>query len=405
MAVSASLRPRDRARHGRRSPTLRGSARRRTEAIDVFEPSDPRSTPGSTPSEHRTPARAPRPLQLPDPRIATRARGSPRRSRSSSAPTSDIGGREPGRHDHARAHRPGPARRRSSCRSRGTSGSRSPAAGSTRSTPRSRAGSTAAAPQLMAKTVANLTGLRIDHFAVRGPRRLPGDRRHARRRGHVHPRPTTPTRTTGPDPGSPSRVSTSSPAARRSTAYQALAYVRTRHLPCDTIPDFARISRQQQFLRAVINQLLQPSEARQGAHPRRADPDEHEARRAVRARRPRSISSASSRGSHRRGGVPRRSRGVGGLRRAALSVVHMDPAADEIFDAIREGKPICRRRRASSWTRRRRSRTSEVAGRRRATRAARPPRSATVLSQGRVRRRRRDRRPRPSSAEAREGRA
>lgn len=40
----------------------------------------------------------------------------------------------------------------------------------------------------------------------------------------------------------------------------ALAYVRTRHQPCDAIPDFARISRQQQFLRAVIAKLLEPSE-------------------------------------------------------------------------------------------------------------------------------------------------
>ena len=40
----------------------------------------------------------------------------------------------------------------------------------------------------------------------------------------------------------------------------ALAYVRTRHQPCDTVPDFARISRQQQFLRAVIAKLLQPGE-------------------------------------------------------------------------------------------------------------------------------------------------
>jgi len=40
----------------------------------------------------------------------------------------------------------------------------------------------------------------------------------------------------------------------------ALAYVRTRHQPCDTIPDFARISRQQQFLRAVIAKLLSPGE-------------------------------------------------------------------------------------------------------------------------------------------------
>jgi len=40
----------------------------------------------------------------------------------------------------------------------------------------------------------------------------------------------------------------------------ALAYVRTRHQPCDTVPDFARISRQQQFLRAVIAKILQPGE-------------------------------------------------------------------------------------------------------------------------------------------------
>ena len=40
----------------------------------------------------------------------------------------------------------------------------------------------------------------------------------------------------------------------------ALAYVRTRHQPCDTIPDFARIGRQQQFLRAVVSKLLSPSE-------------------------------------------------------------------------------------------------------------------------------------------------
>jgi LCP family protein required for cell wall assembly len=40
----------------------------------------------------------------------------------------------------------------------------------------------------------------------------------------------------------------------------ALAYVRSRHQPCDAIPDFARIGRQQQFLRAVISKLLSPSE-------------------------------------------------------------------------------------------------------------------------------------------------
>jgi LCP family protein required for cell wall assembly len=42
---------------------------------------------------------------------------------------------------------------------------------------------------------------------------------------------------------------------------QALAYVRSRHnLPCSPIPDFARIGRQQQFMRALINQTLKPTE-------------------------------------------------------------------------------------------------------------------------------------------------
>ena len=42
---------------------------------------------------------------------------------------------------------------------------------------------------------------------------------------------------------------------------QALGYVRTRHLPCDeAAPDLSRIGRQQQFLRAVINQMLAPQE-------------------------------------------------------------------------------------------------------------------------------------------------
>ncbi len=36
----------------------------------------------------------------------------------------------------------------------------------------------------------------------------------------------------------------------------ALSYVRARHLPGDCIPDFARIARQQQFLRALLNKVL-----------------------------------------------------------------------------------------------------------------------------------------------------
>jgi len=41
---------------------------------------------------------------------------------------------------------------------------------------------------------------------------------------------------------------------------QALAFVRARHVAGDCIPDFARIARQQQFLRAVLAKLLSPSQ-------------------------------------------------------------------------------------------------------------------------------------------------
>ena len=40
----------------------------------------------------------------------------------------------------------------------------------------------------------------------------------------------------------------------------ALAYVRARHLPGDCIPDFARIGRQQQFLRALLAKMLSPGQ-------------------------------------------------------------------------------------------------------------------------------------------------
>jgi LCP family protein required for cell wall assembly len=51
------------------------------------------------------------------------------------------------------------------------------------------------------------------------------------------------------------------PGCQHLDGTQALAYVRTRHnLPCSPIPDFARIGRQQQFMRALMYQMLKPSE-------------------------------------------------------------------------------------------------------------------------------------------------
>ena len=37
---------------------------------------------------------------------------------------------------------------------------------------------------------------------------------------------------------------------------QALAFVRARHVQGDTIPDFSRIARQQQFTRAIISKVM-----------------------------------------------------------------------------------------------------------------------------------------------------
>ena len=55
------------------------------------------------------------------------------------------------------------------------------------------------------------------------------------------------------------------PGCQHLDGTQALAYVRSRHLPCSNIPDFARIGRQQQFMRAVINQMLKPSQITKAA--------------------------------------------------------------------------------------------------------------------------------------------
>ena len=40
---------------------------------------------------------------------------------------------------------------------------------------------------------------------------------------------------------------------------QALAFVRARHVQGDSIPDFSRISRQQQFLRAALQKMQSPA--------------------------------------------------------------------------------------------------------------------------------------------------
>ena len=104
--------------------------------------------------------------------------------------------------------------------------------------------------QLVAKTVEELSGLKINHVLYVD---LAGFQGIVQALGGVTM--CIPTAMTDPLTGLDVQA-----GCQTLDGYQALAYVRTRHQPCDLIPDFARISRQQQFLRAVLNRLLSPSE-------------------------------------------------------------------------------------------------------------------------------------------------
>jgi LCP family protein required for cell wall assembly len=120
---------------------------------------------------------------------------------------------------------------------------------------------------------------------------------------------------------------------------QALAYVRSRHnLPCSPIPDFARIGRQQQFIRALINQMLKPSEIVKAPtlvgpvlSSLHRDSGLHPADLAYLVGQMRGIST---------GAVQFRS--VSGTNAVVngLDVVKMDPADKKLFKAIRTGAPL-----------------------------------------------------------------
>ena len=118
---------------------------------------------------------------------------------------------------------------------------------------------------------------------------------------------------------------------------QALAYVRTRHLRCDgAAPDFYRITRQQQFLRAVINRLLQPTEV--AKLPAQIGPIMHNFRKDQGLKiadlvylvgQLRGISTGAA-----------EFRSVPSYVTSSTSPLYMDKSAEQIFKAIREGKPI-----------------------------------------------------------------
>ncbi len=113
-------------------------------------------------------------------------------------------------------------------------------------------------PELVAKTLYQLTGLKISHFLYVD---LAGFQGVVDALGGVDM--CIPAENVNSPDGyitDPYTQLHIKPGCQRLDGAQTLAYVRSRELPCDFAGDFNRIGRQQQFLRAVINRLLQPSE-------------------------------------------------------------------------------------------------------------------------------------------------
>lgn len=124
---------------------------------------------------------------------------------------------------------------------------------------------------------------------------------------------------------------------------QALAYVRSRHnLPCSPIPDFARIGRQQQFMRALMNQMLKPTEIVKAPalvgpvlSSLHRDSGLHPADLAYLVGQMRGISTGAvqfrsvsgSQAQVTQGGIP-------------LDIVKLDPADEKLFAAIRDDTPL-----------------------------------------------------------------
>src|SRR4051812_4384940 len=129
------------------------------------------------------------------------------------------------------------------------------------------------------------------------------------------------------------------PGCQQLNGTQALAYVRSRHnLPCSPIPDFARIGRQQQFMRALINQMLRPTEIAKAPalvgpvlSSLHRDSGMHPADLAYLVGQMRGIST---------GAVQFRS--VSGTDAVVdgLDVVKMDPVDKKLFKAIRTDAPL-----------------------------------------------------------------
>jgi anionic cell wall polymer biosynthesis LytR-Cps2A-Psr (LCP) family protein len=210
-------------------------------------------------------------------------------------------------------------------------------------------------PQLVAQTVANLTGLQIDHYLYVD---LEGFRRTVNTLGGVDmcipaynvntPGDLTGTGSNGDpvlvhydevghiaDPDSGLNIK---PGCQRLRGDQALAYVRARHLPCDHIPDFARIGRQQQFLRAVVNQMLQPGVVVKA--PALVEPVLGNLRRDAKLLPSDLVYLVGQLRGLSTGAVEFRTVPGFAAQEGTKAVLRMDPSAREIFQAIKSGRPI-----------------------------------------------------------------
>jgi len=209
--------------------------------------------------------------------------------------------------------------------------------------------------QTVAQTVANLTGLEIHHYLYVD---LEGFRRTVNTLGGVDMcipayNVNTPGVLTGTAPnGEPTPVPYDEighiadpnsglniePGCQRLGGDQALAYVRARHLPCDRIPDFARIGRQQQFLRAVVNQMLQPSVVVMA--PALVEPVLQNLRRDADLLPGDLVYLVGQLRGLSTGAVEFRTVPGFAAQEGTKAVLRMDPSANEIFRAIRQGRPI-----------------------------------------------------------------
>lgn len=192
-------------------------------------------------------------------------------------------------------------------------------------------------PNRVAETVHALTGLTINHFLYLD---LAGFQRVVDTLGGVE-------MCIPFDVQDPVSMLDLEAGCQRLDGRQALAYVRTRHLPCDaSAPDLHRIGRQQQFLRAVINQLLRPERLVQApalVEPILGNLDRDEDLRIADlvylAGRLRGISTGAVE-FRAVPAVPATVRPPGFT--TDIPVLRVDPSADAIFEALRDGTALPR---------------------------------------------------------------